>query len=67
MSTESSNQAVPKPPRAATFSAGMPRKEVPAGRCGTSFKGPDAAGRPAELNPPGAGRRASPCYVVLVG
>ena len=55
MSTESSNQAVPKPPRAATFSAGMPRKEVPAGRCGTSFKGTDTVGRPAGNVPSGWG------------
>jgi len=34
---------------------GDTEREAPAGRCGTSFKGGDAAGRPLGFIPPGEG------------
>ena len=43
------------PDGAAMKPGGMHRKEAPAGRCGTSFKGGDAAGRPPDFIPPGEG------------
>ena len=44
----------------------MQRKEGPAGRCGTSFKGLDAAGRQPGSIPTGEGRRVLRCRVTLV-
>ncbi|WP_257310361.1 TPMT family class I SAM-dependent methyltransferase [Geothrix fuzhouensis] len=46
---------VPAPPCAATTSAGMLRKEGPAGQRGSLFKGPDVAERPSGVVPLGWG------------
>jgi len=47
-------------------SAGMPRKEGPAGQPGALFKGHDAAERPAGFIPLGEGWQASRCRVTLI-